>query len=103
MTHSKNIAIVRYENSIEAFRKVLSLEMQVEREQNHSQPGAVQPFCTVTFRPTGIFYMKNGLEYYFVEVTCKDNIQYRIQAFGDEAVELYREVQRSTRTDMKNG
>jgi hypothetical protein len=75
--------------------------MQVEREEKHSQAGTLQPFCTVTFRPSGIFYMKNGLGYYFVEVTCKDNIQYRIQAFGDEAVELYREVQRSTLTDMK--
>ncbi len=30
--------------------------------------------------------MNNGIEYYFVKVTCKDGIQYGIQAFGEEAV-----------------
>jgi hypothetical protein len=36
--------------------------------------------------------MNNGIEYYFVEVTCKDGIQYGIQAFGEEAVALYNET-----------
>jgi hypothetical protein len=38
--------------------------------------------------------MKNGTEYYFVEITCKDDVHYKIQAFGEEAIELYREVHR---------
>lgn len=36
--------------------------------------------------------MNNGIEYYFVEVTCNDGIQYGIQAFGEEAVALYNET-----------
>lgn len=39
--------------------------------------------------PTG---MNNGIEYYFVEVTCKDGIQYGIQAFGEEAIALHNEA-----------
>ncbi len=30
--------------------------------------------------------MNNGIEYYVVEVTCIDGIQYGIQAFGQEAI-----------------
>ena len=36
--------------------------------------------------------MNNGIEYYFVEVTCNDGIQYGIQAFGEEALALYDET-----------
>ena len=36
--------------------------------------------------------MNNGIEYYFVEVTCKDGIQYGIQAFGQEAITLHEET-----------
>ena len=36
--------------------------------------------------------MNNGIEYYFVEVTCNDGIQYGIQAFGEEALALYYET-----------
>jgi hypothetical protein len=34
--------------------------------------------------------MKNGIEYFFVEVTCDDSTQYGIQAYGEEAIELYK-------------
>jgi hypothetical protein len=33
--------------------------------------------------------MNNGIEYYCVEVTTKDGIQYGIQVFGEEAIALY--------------
>jgi hypothetical protein len=33
--------------------------------------------------------MKNGIEYYYVEITSKDGIQYGIQVFGEEAIALY--------------
>jgi hypothetical protein len=35
--------------------------------------------------------MKNGMEYFFVEVTCSDGTQYGLQAYGEEASELYKE------------
>lgn len=38
--------------------------------------------------------MTNGLKYYFVEVTCSDGIQYGIQAYGDEAEDLYKEARK---------
>jgi hypothetical protein len=33
--------------------------------------------------------MNNGIEYYCIEVTSKEGIQYGIQVFGEEAVALY--------------
>ncbi len=36
--------------------------------------------------------MNNGIEYYVVEVTCIDGIQYGIQAFGQEAITLHEET-----------
>jgi hypothetical protein len=33
-------------------------------------------------------YLANGVEYSFVEVTCNDGIQYGLQAYGKEALEL---------------
>jgi hypothetical protein len=39
--------------------------------------------------------LDNGLEHYFVEVTCEDGTQYGLQAYGEEAIALYRETMRS--------
>jgi hypothetical protein len=50
--------------------------------------------CHITNLPQKISYTNDGIEYYFVEVTCKDGTQYGIQAFGDEAIELYIEANR---------
>jgi hypothetical protein len=38
--------------------------------------------------------MTDGIEYYAVEVTCKDSTQYGIQAYGQEAIELHKEALR---------
>ena len=38
--------------------------------------------------------MNNGIEYYCVEVTSKVGIQYGIQAFGEEAIALYKNTMR---------
>jgi hypothetical protein len=35
-------------------------------------------------------HLTNGIEYSFVEVTCNDGIQYGLQAYGNEALELNR-------------
>jgi hypothetical protein len=37
---------------------------------------------------------KNGIQYFFVEVTCSDGTQYGLQAYGEEANELYKEAYR---------
>ncbi len=44
--------------------------------------------------------MNNGIEYYFVEVTCKDGIQYGIQAFGQEAVDLHNETMKMIQENL---
>jgi hypothetical protein len=45
--------------------------------------------AVITQRSNKIKLVKNGIEYYFVEVTSKNGIQYGIHAFGAEALELY--------------
>jgi hypothetical protein len=35
------------------------------------------------------------MEHYFVEVTCDDGVQYGLQAYGDEAIVLYKETMRA--------
>ena len=89
MTHGRNIIEARYKNSVDALHQLMS-------SHAHVGNGALRPrdsgqsFCTITTNPNGIFFTKSGIEYYFVEVSCKDDIQYKIQAFGDEALELYK-------------
>lgn len=39
--------------------------------------------------------LSNGVPYYFVEFTSVDGSQYGIQAYGDEATELYTETMRT--------
>ena len=36
-----------------------------------------------------------GMEHYFVEVSCDDGIQYGLQAYGEEAIALYKETMRA--------
>jgi hypothetical protein len=48
--------------------------------------------CHITKKSENISYMRNGIEYCSVEVTCDNGSQYRIQAYGDEAVDLYKEI-----------
>jgi hypothetical protein len=48
--------------------------------------------CHITKKSQNISYMRNGIQYCSVEVTCDNGSQYRIQAYGDEAVDLYKEI-----------
>jgi hypothetical protein len=38
--------------------------------------------------------LRNGIEYCFIEVICSDGTEYGLQAYGEEAKELYREAYR---------
>lgn len=73
LNYGRNIAEMRYKNSIDALQQLLSTQTQIDRAILHTHTS--QPFCTITNSPKGIFYTKNGTEYYFVEVTCKDNVR----------------------------
>lgn len=44
--------------------------------------------------------MNNGIEYYFVEVTCKGGIQYGIQAYGEEAIALHNETMKIVQENL---
>ena len=50
--------------------------------------------CRITKTSNEISYMRNGIEYCFVEVTCSDGTQYGLQAYGQEANQLYKEANR---------
>jgi hypothetical protein len=60
-------------------------------------PDSAIKLCSLCTSGTGritkysdtITKMNNGIEYYCVEVTTKDCIQYGIQVFGEEAIALY--------------
>lgn len=51
----------------------------------------------ITRYPERLRILDNGVEHYFVEVTCEDGIQYGLQAFGEEAIALYKEAMKTLR------
>jgi hypothetical protein len=71
--------------SINALQQLLILGDQ------YNTHGIPSP-CWITKHPQRIHYTQEGEEYCFVEVTCRDGVQYGVQAFGDEAVALYIEA-----------
>ena len=50
--------------------------------------------CHISKVSENISHLVNGVEYSFVEVTCNDGIQYSLQAYGEEAIELHKEALR---------
>jgi hypothetical protein len=44
----------------------------------------------ITDITSSLSHLANGIEYSFVEITCSDGIQYGLQAYGNEALELNR-------------
>ena len=83
-------------NSINALHKLLILGNQYHTNNNNSDDNidGKPNRCWITKHPDRIHYTLEGEEYCFVEVTCKDGVQYGIQAFGDEALALYLEANR---------
>jgi hypothetical protein len=83
-----------YYNSIDALQQLLLNSRYKKREQNDKEDGYIynKTSCHITKISDKITIMTNGVKYYFVEVTCSDGIQYGIQAYGDEAEDLYKEA-----------
>lgn len=76
-----------YKDSVMALQKILANspgEVQI-------RPPAISP-CRLTVIPPEITYFSNGVEYYYVEVTCDNGKQYAIQGYGEEAVALFKEA-----------
>jgi hypothetical protein len=72
---------VAYSGATDALQQLLQLR---------SNGGSITTFAR------RVSTIANGLPYYFVEVTSQNGGQYAIQAYGDEATELYDEVMRIT-------
>ncbi len=53
--------------------------------------------ASITRSSGAVSMLTNGIPYFFVEVTCKDGSQYGIPAYGEEAIELHREVMMSVK------
>ncbi|MDF2770478.1 MAG: hypothetical protein K0S91_3316 [Nitrososphaeraceae archaeon] len=86
-----------YYNSIDALQRLLQSRYkkggkQEQEEEDDYKCNKVS--CQITKMSNNISYLTNGLKYYCVEVTCSDGIQYGIQAYGEEAVDLYKVAHR---------
>jgi hypothetical protein len=77
-----------YQSSINALRELL--ESEDKGSYYHSASSSTH--CHITKRPRELSFTKDGEEYCFVQVSCGDGVQYGIQAFGDEAIELHKEA-----------
>jgi hypothetical protein len=86
-----------YQDSVEALRELIrpSVEGRVGIENKD------YAYCRI--KRTSLSYMRNGLKHYFVEVTCDDKKQYGIEAYGDEADELYKYVHRLIMSEKTAG
>lgn len=80
-----------YESSIEALKQLLHLGTH---DRNASDKNTNATHCYITKASNDVSDGKNGTEYYSVEVTCSNGTQYGIQAYGEEAIELYCEAHR---------
>jgi hypothetical protein len=85
---------MHYINSIAALQELLFSGpppplLDAKEEDDYSKKNV---HCHVTKKSQNISYMRNGIEYCSVEVTCDNGSQYTIQAYGDEAMDLYKEI-----------
>jgi hypothetical protein len=82
-----------YYNSIDALQRLLdSRYKKREKQDEEDNYECNKVSCHITKMSDKISYLTNGLKYYFVEVSCNDGIQYGIQAYGEEAEDLYKEA-----------
>ena len=85
-----------YNNSIDALQQLLRSRYKERGKpaQEEVDSKCKKVSCQITKMSNNISYLTNGLKYYCVEVTCSDGIQYGIQAYGEEAVDLYKAAHR---------
>ena len=83
-----------YKSSIEALQQLLHLGTPDGKISDKSKSNSNVVHCQITKTSKDVSYMRNGMEYFFVEVTCSDGTQYGLQAYGEEANELYKESYR---------
>jgi hypothetical protein len=86
-----------YYRSIGALQQILSYRPIRNNNNDSKDTGMNKPssFCFISNAPNNILYIGNGQEYYHLELVCKDDTEYGIQAYGEEAKALYGEVKES--------
>jgi hypothetical protein len=79
-----------YSSSIHALKHLLSISEATSYK------------CRIRSKVSeNVSYLINGVEYSFVEVTCDDGMQYGLQAYGDEAIELHKEALKHSSKEEK--
>ena len=81
-----------YKSSVEALQQLLHLETP-DRKIGDKMKNSIAG-CQITKTFNEISYMRNRIEYCFVEVTFSDGTQYGLQAYGEEVNQLYKEAYR---------
>jgi len=81
-----------YANSIAALQQLLFSGPPPLDDKEEGSISKKNVHCHITKKSENICHVRNGIEYCSVEVTCDNGSQYGIQAFGDEAIELYKEI-----------
>jgi hypothetical protein len=81
-------------NSITALQQLLfsGSPLTPTSSEEERDSGKKNVHCHITRKSQNISHMGNGIEYYSVEVTCENGSQYGIQAYGDEPIDLYKEI-----------
>jgi hypothetical protein len=67
-----------YKSSIEALQQLLHLGIPNGKFNGERENNSIVN-CQITKTSKDIFYMRNGIEYCFIEVTCSDVTQYGSQ------------------------
>ena len=91
-----------YHTSVRVLKQILSHSPGKNKNNNNTvssrkdnlSSSSSSSLCSIVKVPSRILYLGNGEEYYHVELSCNDGIEYGIQAYGDEAKALYREANR---------
>ena len=91
-----------YPNSITALQQLLfsGSPLTSSSAEEERSSGEKNVSCHITKKSQNIGHMRNGVEYCSVEVTCDDGSQYGIQAYGDEAIDLYKEIYKCSMCGM---
>ena len=91
--------LLMHYRSIQALQQILLYSPTKNNNNNNdSKVSSIDnssTFCSISKTPNNILYMGNGEEYYNLELTCNDDTEYGIQAYGEEAKALYREAKGS--------
>jgi hypothetical protein len=84
---------IEYENNNNKHcEEVIGHKINHNTNRKIQSPKPHSLFCSINNPTKEIFHIGNGEEYYNVKLTCNDNTEYGIQAYGEEAKQLCREV-----------